>query len=136
MTSKLVILYGLIFATIFCALYGIFYTTPVYQSSQAIPFANLMHHTGNVSDPCPAYKPSLNPKLLEPDSSNCVLLSMSSAALPLTALASVKGSGNTWTRHIIQQITGIHVCTFIYKCSCYTMLIHRIKAKSISIVCF
>ena len=103
MTSKLVFQYGLISTAIFCALYRLFYTPSVYRPSQANSFCKSDAPTGNVSDPCSAYMPSLNPKMLGPDSSNCVLLSMSSVALPLTALASVKSSGNTWTRHIRAQ---------------------------------
>ena len=36
----------------------------------------------------------------------CVNLNYSSSHLPLTALASYPGSGNTWVRHLIQQLTG------------------------------
>ncbi|XP_076436118.1 WSCD family member CG9164-like [Babylonia areolata] len=35
-------------------------------------------------------------------------LQFSPAALPVTALASVQGSGNTWMRHLLQQLTGIY----------------------------
>ncbi|KAK7088832.1 WSCD family member CG9164-like [Littorina saxatilis] len=35
-------------------------------------------------------------------------LSFSSVPLPLTALASVQGSGNTWVRHLLHQLTGIY----------------------------
>ncbi|XP_045165723.2 WSC domain-containing protein 1-like [Mercenaria mercenaria] len=34
-------------------------------------------------------------------------VSLSKTALPLTGLVSFPGSGNTWTRHLIQQMTGI-----------------------------
>ena len=36
----------------------------------------------------------------------CPDLHFAREALPLTALASYAGSGNTWVRHLIQQTTG------------------------------
>ena len=38
----------------------------------------------------------------------CAPLHFSSVALKKTALASYPGSGNTWHRHLIQQLTGAH----------------------------
>ncbi|XP_070185073.1 WSCD family member GA21586-like [Littorina saxatilis] len=35
-------------------------------------------------------------------------LGFSPVPLPVTALASVHGSGNTWVRHLLQQLTGIY----------------------------
>ncbi|KAK7095157.1 WSCD family member GA21586-like [Littorina saxatilis] len=35
-------------------------------------------------------------------------LSFSSVPLPVTALASVQGSGNTWMRHLLQQLSGVY----------------------------
>ena len=37
---------------------------------------------------------------------DCTKLGFSKTPLPLTALASYPGSGNTWLRHLIQQGTG------------------------------
>ena len=37
---------------------------------------------------------------------NCLALHFSATKLPRTALASFPGSGNTWTRHLLQQATG------------------------------
>ena len=39
------------------------------------------------------------------ENGSCVELGLSPSPLPLTALASFPGSGNTWVRHLIQQIT-------------------------------
>ena len=39
-------------------------------------------------------------------SSNCTLVKFPTELLPITALASLPGSGNTWTRHLIQLVTG------------------------------
>ena len=39
-------------------------------------------------------------------SNACTMLRFSSVPLPITALASIPGSGNTWSRHIIELITG------------------------------
>ena len=36
----------------------------------------------------------------------CTHIGFSKTPLPLTALASIPGAGNTWTRHIIEMITG------------------------------
>ena len=36
----------------------------------------------------------------------CTDLSLSPTPLPITALASFPGSGNTWIRHLIQEVTG------------------------------
>ncbi|CAH1780846.1 unnamed protein product [Owenia fusiformis] len=46
----------------------------------------------------------------EPMDSNstCQPLKFSKRLLPVTALYSLPGSGNTWMRHLIQQITGIY----------------------------
>ena len=33
-------------------------------------------------------------------------LTFAPVPLPVTALASVQGSGNTWLRHLLQQLTG------------------------------
>ena len=41
---------------------------------------------------------------------NCLALHFSDTKLPRTALASFPGSGNTWTRHLLQQATG-----FVYR---------------------
>ncbi|XP_046563244.1 WSCD family member AGAP003962-like [Haliotis rubra] len=38
---------------------------------------------------------------------NCPSVRLSSKVLPNIALVSYPGSGNTWTRHLIQQLTGI-----------------------------
>ncbi|CAH1780844.1 unnamed protein product [Owenia fusiformis] len=40
--------------------------------------------------------------------STCQPLKFSKRLLPVTALYSIPGSGNTWLRHLIQQITGIY----------------------------
>ena len=37
---------------------------------------------------------------------SCLQLGYSNDPLPRTALASYPGSGNTWVRHLIQQLTG------------------------------
>ena len=37
---------------------------------------------------------------------NCTERSFSKVPLPVTALASIPGSGNTWSRHLIESITG------------------------------
>ena len=37
---------------------------------------------------------------------NCTERSFSETHLPLTALTSIAGSGNTWSRHLIEHITG------------------------------
>ena len=39
---------------------------------------------------------------------SCHSLGYSSKALPVTALASFPGSGNTWVRHLLQEATGKH----------------------------
>ena len=36
----------------------------------------------------------------------CAILKFAYPRFPLTAPASFPGSGNTWTRHLIQQLTG------------------------------
>nr|XP_002735861.2 PREDICTED: WSC domain-containing protein 2-like [Saccoglossus kowalevskii] len=41
-------------------------------------------------------------------SDDCVKLHFSNKPLPLVALASFPGSGNTWVRHLLQQATGIY----------------------------
>ena len=38
---------------------------------------------------------------------NCQILKYANRSLPVTALASVQGSGNTWVRHLLQEATGI-----------------------------
>ena len=44
----------------------------------------------------------------------CTDLSFSDSPLPLTALASFPGSGNTWLRHLVQQSTGkTRTCTCV-----------------------
>ena len=40
------------------------------------------------------------------DRSNCTTVHFPSTSLPVTALASFPGSGNSWTRHLIELITG------------------------------
>ena len=47
-----------------------------------------------------------NRPILHQTRENCTIATFSNSSLPLTALASVPGSGNTWTRHLIQLITG------------------------------
>lgn len=42
---------------------------------------------------------------------------LSQTPLPLTALASFPGSGNTWVRHILQQATG-KMFNYLYTCKC------------------
>ena len=44
---------------------------------------------------------------LQINRSSCVPLHYSRTDLPLVLLVSFPGSGNTWTRHLIQQATGI-----------------------------
>ncbi|XP_050406984.2 WSCD family member AAEL009094 [Patella vulgata] len=39
---------------------------------------------------------------------NCPKLGFAKTPLPVTALASYPGSGNTWTRHLLQKSTGIY----------------------------
>lgn len=39
---------------------------------------------------------------------NCTGVTFSRRTLPLTALASIPGAGNTWSRHLIELITGEH----------------------------
>lgn len=41
-----------------------------------------------------------------PSKNHCLLEKLFGTELPLTALASVPGSGNTWTRHLLEEITG------------------------------
>ena len=43
----------------------------------------------------------------------CTVRNFSSFLLPITALASIPGSGNTWSRHIIELITGNYMDWFI-----------------------
>ena len=65
-----------------------------------------VYHVGAISSSCTTYQPALQPKYSASRLSGCVALNFSTTPLPLTALASVKGAGNTWTRHLIQEITG------------------------------
>ena len=44
---------------------------------------------------------------------NCTMIRFPSNHLPVTALASLPGSGNTWTRHLIQLITGKYPAKFV-----------------------
>lgn len=46
---------------------------------------------------------------------------LSQTPLPLTALASFPGSGNTWVRHILQQATG-KMFNYLYTCNCQQTL--------------
>ena len=46
---------------------------------------------------------TVNPEVQE---AGCVDIHFSAVNLPKTALVSYQGSGNTWTRHLIQQLTG------------------------------
>lgn len=46
---------------------------------------------------------------------------LSQTPLPLTALASFPGSGNTWVRHILQQATG-KMFNYLYTCKCQWIL--------------
>ena len=41
--------------------------------------------------------------------SDCREVQFSKTELPLTYLASVQGSGNTWVRHLLQQTTGEYI---------------------------
>ena len=43
------------------------------------------------------------------ETSDCREVQFSKTALPLTYLASVQGSGNTWVRHLLQQTTGEYI---------------------------
>ena len=45
---------------------------------------------------------------------SCVKLGFSPTPLPITALASQPDSGNTWTRHLIQQLTGKSYVLLLY----------------------
>ena len=40
------------------------------------------------------------------ESKRCTVPHFAKPPLPVTALASVPGSGNTWTRHLLEQATG------------------------------
>lgn len=54
------------------------------------------------------------PNLTRFEDHNCTRAGFSNTALPLTGLISVPGSGNTWTRHIIELTT--RKCLLILKC--------------------
>ncbi|CAH1802203.1 unnamed protein product [Owenia fusiformis] len=45
---------------------------------------------------------------------DCQVLHYSNTTLPLTTLTSFPGSGNTWVRHLIQQLTGIYTGSVYY----------------------
>ena len=47
-----------------------------------------------------------NKQQLQKKTKDCRPLAYSKTSLPLTALASFPGSGNTWVRHLLQQATG------------------------------
>ena len=38
---------------------------------------------------------------------HCQIVKFANPSLPVTALASYEGSGNTWARHLLQEATGI-----------------------------
>ena len=44
--------------------------------------------------------------ILANDTCKPVLIRISEKPLPVTGLASFPGSGNTWTRHLLQQVSG------------------------------
>lgn len=48
---------------------------------------------------------------------SCKRIRLSSKPLPITALASFPGSGNTWLRHLVQQATGkkLSICCLLYE---------------------
>ena len=52
------------------------------------------------------YDPGIKLQLDYNKTNECVPLHFSAARLPKCALASYPGSGNTWHRHLIQQLTG------------------------------
>ena len=47
---------------------------------------------------------------------DCQPIGYSKTKLPVTALASFPGSGNTWVRHLLQQATGQYHCCFCICC--------------------
>ena len=60
---------------------------------------------------CASLKMRQNAKSCE----NVELLEYLNPPGPLTALASIPGSGCTWIRHLIQMATGIHTGTVYYE---------------------
>ena len=58
---------------------------------------------------------SFKPKYKNEQEDSCLPLKFSSRKFPNTALASHPGSGNTWTRFLIQQLTGEARILF-YRC--------------------
>ena len=54
------------------------------------------------------HKPRTNERNRDKDEDNdmCVEMGFSEVRLPRTALASFPGSGNTWLRHLVEQLTG------------------------------
>ena len=70
---------------------------------------------------CNNFKPEIDPYEYGGQSSgrqtggllpDCAIIHFStSIKLPIVALASVPGSGNTWVRHLIQQLTGKNIKT-------------------------
>ena len=78
----------------------------VYYTTRFFEFENT---TAPLQGACNKTVPEIIPQLNSYIAGNsCVKLRFASSLdnYPLTALASAPGSGNTWVRHLIQQLTG------------------------------
>ncbi|CAH1779624.1 unnamed protein product [Owenia fusiformis] len=116
---------GLMILLFLACLYMTIYLSRTSSTQQQNININLFHDRDSVRTPAPLNQNDLS--LNEDDIShfpiqlptiddcsppkfdgNCRPLGFNSGPIPLTALASYPGSGNTWMRHIIEQITGIY----------------------------